>query len=243
MLVRTRLLEVVAAVRPGALIADRSATLGGRPTSDNLLFLVHETQPDVTLPGGIVLRSRRGAGPLPSDLELPYGLHMSGEARCALENMVASRSRGGRTSRTLSRHELELWLDRQVSSRGDDWARRLRAEIEELAPILGLEREAATLDGLIGALLGTRRVAVVPSELAARMRRAAFDSARVDHNRPVAELGPPVSTGAALDRLIAEGNGSPRRVTVHPPPSGFVGRDIVRCSAHGRQGSRRERRR
>lgn len=26
-----------------------------------------------------------------------------------------------------------------------------------------------------------------------------------DHNRPVAELGPPPITGAALDRLIAEG--------------------------------------
>ena len=26
-----------------------------------------------------------------------------------------------------------------------------------------------------------------------------------DHNRPVAELGPPPSTGAALDRLIAAG--------------------------------------
>jgi prevent-host-death family protein len=26
-----------------------------------------------------------------------------------------------------------------------------------------------------------------------------------DHNRPVAELGPPPTTGAALDRLIADG--------------------------------------
>lgn len=33
-----------------------------------------------------------------------------------------------------------------------------------------------------------------------------------DRNRPVAELGPPPSTGAALDRLIAEGQATrPRR--------------------------------
>jgi prevent-host-death family protein len=33
-----------------------------------------------------------------------------------------------------------------------------------------------------------------------------------DRNRPVAELGPPPSGGAALDRLIAEGRvGRPRR--------------------------------
>lgn len=30
-----------------------------------------------------------------------------------------------------------------------------------------------------------------------------------DHNRPVAELGPPPSTGRALDRLIAEGLAAP----------------------------------
>jgi prevent-host-death family protein len=32
-----------------------------------------------------------------------------------------------------------------------------------------------------------------------------------DHNRPVAELGPPPATGPALDRLIAEGRISPPR--------------------------------
>jgi prevent-host-death family protein len=39
-----------------------------------------------------------------------------------------------------------------------------------------------------------------------------------DRNRPVAELGPPPSTGAALDRLIAEGRVSrpPRRSLPEP---------------------------
>ena len=188
-LVRTRLLEVVAAVRPGALIADRSAVLGGRPTGDNQLFLVHERRPDVTLPGGIVLRSRRGPGPLPSDLQLPYGLQVTGEARTALDNMVESRSRNGRTARTLSRRELEEWLDRQASRRGDDWARRLRTEIREIAPALGREPEAERLDGLIGALLGTRSVPVSSPELAARMRGAGYDATRVGlFNRLVSHL-------------------------------------------------------
>jgi prevent-host-death family protein len=39
-----------------------------------------------------------------------------------------------------------------------------------------------------------------------------------DRNRPVAELGPPPSTGEALDRLIAEGRVvRPRRVGLPPP--------------------------
>jgi len=39
-----------------------------------------------------------------------------------------------------------------------------------------------------------------------------------DHNRPVAELGPPPSTGRALDRLIAEGRVSaPTRARLPGP--------------------------
>jgi prevent-host-death family protein len=39
-----------------------------------------------------------------------------------------------------------------------------------------------------------------------------------DHNRPVAELGPPPATGATLDRLIAEGRvaGPVRRLLPEP---------------------------
>ncbi len=196
-LVRTRLLEVVAAVRPGAVIADRSAALGGILTADNLLFVVHERQPDVTLPGEVVIRSRAGVGPLPSDVALPRGLWMSSEARCALENMVASRSRGGRTARTLSRIELERWLDRQISSRGEDWARRLRDDTREIAPRLGLETEAVALDQPLGALLGTREIAAASPELRARMRGKAYDSARI------------VTIERLLDQLLASA----------PPPS------------------------
>jgi prevent-host-death family protein len=39
-----------------------------------------------------------------------------------------------------------------------------------------------------------------------------------DHNRPVAELGPPPSTGPTLDRLIAEGRiARPARHRLPPP--------------------------
>jgi prevent-host-death family protein len=39
-----------------------------------------------------------------------------------------------------------------------------------------------------------------------------------DHNRPVAELGPPPTTGAGLDRLVAEGRvARPVRRGLPPP--------------------------
>jgi hypothetical protein len=178
-LVRVRLPEVIAAVRPGAVIVDRSASLGGRPTADGLVFLAHRTPGDVVLPGSITLRCRKGAGALESDTHLPYGIAISGEARLALENLVDSRSRGGRTARTLSRAEIEAWLDRNVSRRGDDWALRLRDDARRIAPELGLDDEFTVLDGLIGALLGTRTTQVVSQQLRARMRGQAHDSDRL----------------------------------------------------------------
>jgi prevent-host-death family protein len=44
-----------------------------------------------------------------------------------------------------------------------------------------------------------------------------------DHNRPVAELGPPPSTGAELDRLIAEGRVARPRRRGLPEPLGAGG--------------------
>ncbi|HEV3071331.1 MAG TPA: type II toxin-antitoxin system prevent-host-death family antitoxin [Solirubrobacteraceae bacterium] len=50
-------------------------------------------------------------------------------------------------------------------------------------------------------------VAELRQNLSRYLRRVARGERLVvtDRNRPVAELGPPASTGAALDRLIAEG--------------------------------------
>ena len=54
---------------------------------------------------------------------------------------------------------------------------------------------------------GTVGIAELRQNLSRYLQRVA-DGERLlvtDHNRPVAELGPPPSVGAALDRLIAEG--------------------------------------
>jgi prevent-host-death family protein len=63
-------------------------------------------------------------------------------------------------------------------------------------------------------------VAELRQNLSVYLRRVA-DGERLlvtDRNRPVAELGPPPSTGAALDRLIAEGRVSrPIRPGLPPP--------------------------
>lgn len=69
-------------------------------------------------------------------------------------------------------------------------------------------------------MANTVGVAELRQNLSRYLRRVAEGERLVvtDHNRPVAELGPPPITGTALDRLIATGRVSrpPRRTLPKP---------------------------
>jgi prevent-host-death family protein len=62
-------------------------------------------------------------------------------------------------------------------------------------------------------------VAQLRQNLSRYLERAARGERLVvtDHNRPVAELGPPPATGASLDRMITEGRVVPPRTRGLPP--------------------------
>jgi hypothetical protein len=176
-IVRRHLWNIVAGYFPGALISDRTA-LENAPAADGSICLIAERGNDVALPG-VVLRPRRGAGPLPSDRPFIAGLQLSSTARAYLENMRPSRARGGLVARTLSRGEIEERLDALIRRSGEDAANRLRDEIRAAAPALGLNEEAAALDRLIGALLGTREEKLSAPAAIARRKGRPYDPDRL----------------------------------------------------------------
>ena len=190
--IRRNLYDVVAVFFPSALIADRSARLGARPTDDGSLFLVHKRSAEAVLPG-LTLRPRRGPAFAESDLRLPAGLHMSSVPRALLENAALSRGRRGRAPRTLTRTELEEWLESLIEQRGEDGFRALREQARALAPRLALERELAILDPLMGAVVGKRRdVHAASAVLRPRQKGHPYDPRRVELFETLYE---------ALDRL------------------------------------------
>ena len=176
-IVARNLWSIVAGYFPGALIADRTA-LENVPASDGSVCLIAARGRDVRLPGH-VLRPRRGMAPLPSDLPFLGELYLCSTARAFLENMRPSRARGGLVARTLGRARIEERLDNLIRRSGEDAASRLRDEIRALALILDLDEEAATLDALIGALLGTRKAELSAPSAIARHQGRPFDPDRL----------------------------------------------------------------
>ena len=176
--VRLRLWEIVGHEMPGAVIVDRSAREGGTDQGGTLHVVAGRARP-LQLPGVRVV-PRKGAGRLPGDMPLPGGVWLASQARSLLENLAPTRLTAQGTSRTLTRTELEVWLDELCAVRGDSAMRRLRDQARELAPQLDAQKAFDTLDGLIGAALATRDdIAVRSPELRARASGEPFDTYRL----------------------------------------------------------------
>jgi hypothetical protein len=199
--VRSNAWSIAAGYFPNAVISDRTATTF-EPAEDGSIFLAGSSAREVVLPG-LRLRARAGAGPQEGDQRwMGENLYMSSPARAALDNLMPSRARGG-VRRTLTRRELEEWLERQAS----DVTRlnRLRDGARDLAPVMDREQQFAELDALLGALQGTRDAPLVSERGAARGRGEPFDARRLER---FAELHtylirnpPPVTLAAANHEL------------------------------------------
>lgn len=167
---------------PGAVVVDRSA-FEAKPCEDGSLFL--DIGPDrarreaVRLPG-LTLRTRSGPGPVAGDMPFMDGLYFAGPARKFLDNLRASRPRGGDVARTLSRAELEDKIGRMVSLNGKSALNELRDHARRVAPALGAEAELEILDELIGALLGTREAVLATAHARAQSEGKGFDPRRTE---------------------------------------------------------------
>jgi hypothetical protein len=96
--VRAEWRAIVGHLLPGAVITDRSAALAG--PVDAVLYLTRPARTrDLILPG-LTVRTRPGTGPVDGDILLPGGLHQASVARGLLDNLMPSRSMGGRPGRT-----------------------------------------------------------------------------------------------------------------------------------------------
>jgi hypothetical protein len=180
--VRRNWQRIAAAYFPGAVVVDRSA-FEAKPSEDGSLFLDagpgYTARRPIRLPG-LTLRPRRGHGPAPGDMPFMEDLCFSGQARKFLDNLRPSRARGEGIARTLSRSEIEDELIRIAVRRGPESLNELRDRAREVAPVLGAEGEMEQLDGLIGAVQGTRDVELATAAARAQREGRGFDPRRIE---------------------------------------------------------------
>lgn len=175
--------RIIGLLVPGAVITDRSVRRPDAPGVDGTVFLA---SPNVAARGrtidlpGVRLEFRLGAGAIVHDMPLPAGVSIASTGRGLLENARLTRGRGERISPTLTRPELEEWIDTLFEERGERRFLELRDQVKEVAPILGLEDEAKLVDSLMGAVLGTRKVRAESPRLRARQKGLAYDTPRVE---------------------------------------------------------------
>ena len=176
MLIRRHLLPVLSLLFPNNILSHRSA-LEAKASPEGTITLTGTYARVVRLPG-VTVRIVPGPGPLEGDTPL-LGMMRASEARAVLESLGRGR-RSAIGSPHLPRSEVEAFLERKLASAGDGALNRLRDRARELAPSLGAEAEFRTLDGIIGALLGTRTERLSAPAAIARAQGEPYDGYRIE---------------------------------------------------------------
>ncbi|MCX4247492.1 Fic family protein [Paraliomyxa miuraensis] len=173
-LVRGYAVAIAALRAPGCVLSHRTAL--EMIAAQGHLFLTGPKNQTIHLPG-LTLKVKQGQGPLVGDMPV-MDLFVSSPARAYLENLDYTRRSMG-VCRALGREQIEERLERDLRLKGEAWLGDMRDQARELAPVLGMDAGLATLDEIVGAMLGTRASGVSAPVAVARQRGRPYDPDRV----------------------------------------------------------------
>lgn len=167
--------RVLAALVPGAVLGYRSAFNGGLPEG-GVLNLSGTYSRTLALPG-LTVAVHKGAAAQAGDMPMQgRDLYFPSEPRLLLENLTQSR---GLVKKSVGRQAVEARLLSICDTRGEDALQRLREAASSLAQALGLAKEYALLDALVGSILRTRASQLTTVAGKARTARIPYDAQRL----------------------------------------------------------------
>ncbi|TVR39193.1 MAG: cell filamentation protein Fic [Cryomorphaceae bacterium] len=163
-IVRRNLFRILGHLYPGAVVSHRSA-FEYKPTEAGHIFLSYKYTRKINLPG-VTVRLLEGPAAINGDTPFMGQIFTSQQARAFLENLQISKTPGPR-SKTLPVSVIEEKLERMVRMNGEQALNKLRDEAKHVAKELGMEKQYASLNLLISAILSTHNANVLSSPLAA----------------------------------------------------------------------------
>jgi hypothetical protein len=197
---------------PGSVLSDRTALTGGMPF-EGWIFISHPDparRSDLELPG-VTVSVRVGPGPLPGDMPMPDGLHISGPARRLVENVsIAGRPPRGRPSRQAGTEAVEDEIDQVARQGGAGAVHNVLSQLDAISghlPAGPVEVVRNLLAGVLGSFSGSKPTS---ERLAARLSGEPYDEHRLSMFRGLAEL---LGDTAPEPRPVL---GSPQRWTWEP---------------------------
>lgn len=153
-IIRQNWLQALSLLMPGCVVSNRTA-LESRVSPAGRVYVTGVYPRSLELHGTRFIQIK---GPSPVEGDTPLlGIFMSSRARALLENLTPSRERSGGESKNLAREMIERRLAEQLNVEKEDSLNRMRDQARQIAPQLGLEKEFALLDDIIGTLLRTRK--------------------------------------------------------------------------------------
>ena len=174
-LLRRELIRLLASLYPGAVIGPRSAFSGGGP-DDGVMYLTYTYTKRVALPG-LVIQLLAGRPPAQGDMPMMgRELFFPSLPRLLLENLMPNR---GQVRKSVGHAAVEQRLIDICEARGEEELGAIRDNARALASNLGLEREFAKLNDLIGSILGTRRAKLVTAAGKGLMAAMPYDADRL----------------------------------------------------------------
>lgn len=177
-IVQRNLFELIDDRFPGCVVSHRSAFEIGAPLKPHIYVTgPFKKERNLAYPG-VVVHVLPGAGPIEGDTPFKR-FYIAGQARNFLENLLPPRGPQQRR-KTVPAADLERRLAEIVTSRGENTLNAIRDQAKRIAPGLGLEREAARLDSIVGALMGTHPGQAVSDQASIQLaQRKPYDMNRL----------------------------------------------------------------
>lgn len=151
-LLKANRLRILASVFPGAVLGYKTAFSGNYTGPE--VFLNYKNPRVIALPG-FTAYAIKNAGPIDHDRKIGgANIYFPSEARMLLDNVSIDRS--GK-SRNVDRGLIEERITSVCASRGEVKLLELRDQINVAANLLGKDRERDMIDGIIGAILNTKK--------------------------------------------------------------------------------------